>query len=107
MKPETRFRQGKVLPFLKTLKNTWFEPIQQKAINGSPDYMLCVWGRFVALELKSRGGKVSALQQHKLNEINRTGGIAIIADPDNWENAKQLLSAMDGGVLHGNAQVKG
>ena len=95
MKPETKFRQNQVLPFLQKLKNTYYESIQQLAISGSPDIILCVWGRFVALELKSKEGKLEPLQKYKLNEIKRTGGIALRVSPQNWEEVKENLSLMD------------
>lgn len=99
IKNETRFRTSKVDPFLKTLKNTFSESIQQVSINGSADKHLCIRGKFVALELKAKGGKVSGLQRFKLNEVNRCGGYALVADPDNWEEIKQLLSKLDKGEL--------
>lgn len=94
-KPETKFRQNAVIPFLKTLKNTFFEPVQQVAINGSPDFVLCVHGRFVALELKAPGERPRKLQDYKLAQVERTGGLRLVADPDNWEEIKQTLSEMD------------
>lgn len=105
MKPETRFRQNKVLPFLRKLKDTWYEPIQQIAINGSPDFVLCMGGQFVALELKKDAKTLpSALQSFKLAEVRRTGGVAIVASPDNWDEVKKQLSEMDQKRgSHGNA----
>ena len=96
-KPETVFRQGKVIPFLKTLRNTWFEPIQQQAIVGSPDFVLCVRGSFVALELKADSGHLSLLQEFKLAKIILAGGHSLVATPNNWAAIKEQLSAMDQG----------
>lgn len=96
MKPETRFRKNQVLPFLKTLKNTSFFAIQQVAISGDPDFLLCMRGHFVALELKASGGKLRALQKYKLAEVEGHGGIALVADPDNWEQVKKTLLMLDG-----------
>jgi hypothetical protein len=101
-KPETKFRHNQVLPFLRTLKNTWYEPIQQVAVIGSPDFILCIYGLFVALELKSDVGKVSPLQRHKLKMVEKAQGIAIVACPRNWEQVKQRLTNLDGGI-NGNA----
>ena len=96
-KTETVFRQNQVIPFLKTLRNTWFEPIQQKAIVGSPDFVLCVQGRFVALELKADSGSLSKLQEFKLAKITSSGGHSLVAAPNNWVAIKEQLSAMDQG----------
>lgn len=49
----------------------------QKA--GVPDIIACVDGVFVGIEIKRPGGKVSALQQFQIDEINRNGGYAFVA----------------------------
>lgn len=98
MKPETVFRQNQVIPFLKALKHSVFHPIQQKAICGDADFFGCVRGLFVALELKSKGGKLAALQAHKLSEIQRCGGIALVASPENWHCIREQLLKLDGGL---------
>lgn len=86
-----------VRPFLKSLKNTVAFPIQQVAIVGTPDYLLSVRGKFVALELKSEGGKVSALQAYNLAQVERTGGIVLVATPKNWIEIKTKLNNLDRG----------
>lgn len=96
-KPETTFRQGKVLPFLRSLKNTGIFPIQQIAIRGVPDFLLCCSGIFVGLELKAPGGKVSALQKFNLDKIEECGGVAIVAHPDNWPEVQRMLLRLDQG----------
>lgn len=69
---------------LKTLPKTAIFPIQQKAINGDPDYLLCIAGHFVALELKAELGIVSKLQRYKLERVSKSGGRAFVAFPDTW-----------------------
>ena len=83
-KPETSFRQNKVVPFLDTLPNTWYESIQQVSINGTPDILACIKGKFIALEFKSEEGEPSPLQLHKLDLIQRAGGMGIVVSPKNW-----------------------
>lgn len=40
-------------------------------------------GRFLAVECKSKGGRVSPAQQQFLDAVNRSGGIGIVTrDPD-------------------------
>jgi hypothetical protein len=97
MKEERSFRVGTVLPFLNLLPNTSIFPIQQVAIRGDPDYILCIRGLFVGLELKKRGGKLSKLQAYKLNKIKETGGRSFVADPDNWPEVSRELLALAGG----------
>lgn len=73
--------------------STWFA-IQQIAIVGDPDYMGCVCGTFVALELKKRGKKARKKQQEKLDNVTKAGGLALCADPDNWELVSGLLTKL-------------
>lgn len=107
MKPETKFRQNKVIPFLKKLKRTKRFPIQQLSISGTPDFLLCSHGRFVALELKDTGQVPTRLQQSELDAVTRAGGIAIVATPENWSEVKQQLLELDKGEkLDGDNQGK-
>jgi hypothetical protein len=91
VKKETVFRIGKVDPFLKRLPNTYSFSVQQISLVGDPDKVLCINGRFVALELKSEEGKPSKLQTHKLNKVTKAGGIAIVVWPHNWNKVKDRL----------------
>jgi len=70
---------------------TAFFPIQQKTIRGDADYILCVAGRFVWLELKKSGGKPEPLQKYKADWVEKCGGVAMVASPDNWEEVKRDL----------------
>lgn len=97
LKPERSFRVNQVIPFLKTLEHTIAFPIQQVAIRGDPDYVLCVAGRFVSLELKAASGVTAPLQEFKRQQVNKTGGVGLIASPQNWEEIKKLLLQLDQG----------
>lgn len=99
VKPETKFRRNQVLPFLKTLKNTTFFALQQVAICGDPDYVLCMNGKFVALELKDDGATPRPLQQYKLDEVKKAKGVALAASPSNWEEIKVLLFRLSKGDI--------
>lgn len=99
MKPETSFRINKVIPFLDTLINTAYFPIQQKAIRGDADFMLCTQGHFVWLELKSESGKLQPLQNYKAIKVKRCGGITIEASPNNWDAVKAALQFLDKGEI--------
>lgn len=82
-KPETVFRQ-RVRRALKLIPKVHIIPIQQQARCGDPDYVLCVAGHFVGLELKTDIGIVSPLQEHELQHISECGGITFVARPSNW-----------------------
>lgn len=93
-KTETTFRK-KVRKDLGSLLSRgfplWFEAIQQKAIKGTPDFLLCANGHFIALELKAAKGIVSHIQAAKLDDIGFAGGLALVADPGNWKTVLNTI----------------
>lgn len=83
--------------FLESLPNTWFRKIDQKSIRGTPDYICCVNGAFVAMELKrSIYSKMrGTLQEYNINKINNdAGGIGLFVFPENWDNIKNMLKGI-------------
>lgn len=64
---------------------------------GVPDILACVGGRFVGIELKGRGGRPSAIQLWHCSEINRCGGVAVVAWPQDFEQLKELLTRLKRG----------
>jgi hypothetical protein len=92
-KPETNFRV-RVKRDLATLPETMIFPIQQQTILGDPDFVLCVRGRFVALELKSVRGKASALQKYKLESVRKSGGLAFEVYPKTWAEVFTALNIL-------------
>lgn len=65
--------------------------------SGIPDIIACVRGHFVALEVKSSTGKTSKLQDYNLKKINDSGGVALVVNPENWEEVKTYLGNLKGG----------
>lgn len=90
-KPETKFR-AKFRKRLDAIENSWFESIQQKSINGTPDILGVINGYFVGLELKANlKSPVTPLQELKLKKIYEAGGFAAVVHPDNME---EILTAL-------------
>lgn len=58
---------------------------------GIPDIIACVDGRFVSLEVKQPGGKLSRLQAATLGKIRAAGGVAAMVT--SVEEAKRALPA--------------
>ena len=54
----------------------WKEHGGPYGASGVPDIICCYKGRFLGLEAKLPGGKLTALQERALERINRAGGIA-------------------------------
>lgn len=93
-KPETLFKE-KIAPLLKALPRSWWLKTQLVAIRGIPDYLGCVNGHFVALELKkSARDNPDALQGWVLEKITQAGGLALKCDPENFEQIYAVLIQM-------------
>ena len=54
----------------------WKEHGGPYGVSGVPDIICCYKGRFLGLEAKLPGGRLTALQKQALEKINRAGGIA-------------------------------
>lgn len=84
MGPETRFKK-RVLDDLKTIPEIWFVKVQQRALRGIPDILLCLAGRFMAIELKKdEFERPDPLQTYNLKKIEEAGGRSFVAFPKNW-----------------------
>lgn len=93
MHPETRFK-NRIRPLLEALPRTYVIKIQQQAIRGHPDFVLCIGGLFIALELKkSRKDKPEPLQAHTLRHIERAGGTSYVVSPETWPEVYKQLQA--------------
>ena len=96
--PLERAFQLKVRKALKQLERVWFFKASERSLAGSPDFILCVNGMFVALELKrDEKAKASRLQAHTLQEINESGGIGVVVHPGNWAKVFCVLKTLAGG----------
>lgn len=102
--PETKFKE-KVQKDLDKL-GIWHVKVDQRALRGIPDMILCIDGLFIAIELKkSYAAARSNAPRHKLQrwvreEIRKKGkGIAFLAYPENWNEVyakiKQLAKGED------------
>lgn len=57
--------------------------------HGIPDLILCLKGKFVAIELKNEDGKPSALQLYNIEKIKQSDGQAFILRPSEFEKFKE------------------
>lgn len=58
---------------------------------GVPDFLICLRGRFVAIECKANGGKTTKLQEKHLEDIRKAGGKAIVVDETNYDDLHNWL----------------
>ena len=59
--------------------------------SGVPDIVGCYEGRFFCIECKAGKGKVTALQQKNLDEIDASKGIALVVNESNMNDVSDLL----------------
>ena len=69
--------QARIVEWLKIMETCPVKIITCNA-SGTPDILCCVDGRYVAFEVKTIIGKVSRLQEHRLSEIKRCGGLGFV-----------------------------
>jgi len=90
---EKNFRK-QVCADLATLPDCWVESIQQVAIRGTPDLIVCLKGHFIALEIKKEDGVIAPLQQYKLDKIRSAKGYGNAVRPSNWAEIFSILKGM-------------
>ncbi len=84
--PEGKVK-AKIDAALKTLGRCYhFKPVQSGLGSKTLDYLLCVNGRFVAIEAKAPGKDYTALQREHKVQIEAAGGIVFLVDGE-WSLA--------------------
>lgn len=80
--------------YLKTVPNCffWKEHGGQFGASGIPDIIICLKGRFVAFEVKTKKGKLTVLQAITLRQIQKAGGIAEVVR--SVEDAKRIVTKL-------------
>ena len=71
----------------------WKEHGGPYGTNGVPDIICCYKGRFLGLEVKRPGGKLTELQKRTLDRINTAGGIA--RRVDSVDDVKAVIAQAD------------
>lgn len=80
------------------MPNLWFFKASERSLAGIPDFIICVSGIFVAMELKrDTKSKASRLQEHTLGLINNAGGFGVIVNPDNWTKMFGVIKTLSEG----------
>lgn len=92
---ETVFKNRVRKDLEKFGEQIWICKTQQVSIRGTPDFLICLNGHFIALELKSSSkGKISDLQKYNLSSIRKAGGEGFIVYPANWEEILESLNTI-------------
>ena len=101
LKPETKFK-NRIRPLLEAIPRSWWIKTQERTICGIPDFLGSVRGHFIALELKNDGEEPDMLQEHILNKILKSGGMAVCVTPSNWPEVYETLVKIAKGQLNFN-----
>jgi Holliday junction resolvase len=92
--PEAKVK-AKVVGILKDEGAYYFFPATHGfGRSGVPDIVACVNGHFLAIECKAGKNKPTALQVREIEHIRRCGGVAVVANEENWEMVRELVRTM-------------
>lgn len=59
--------------------------------SGVPDFLICIKGRFIAVEAKAGTNKPTALQVSNMKRIEGAGGLAIVINEHNVDQLETIL----------------
>lgn len=89
---ETKFKE-RIKPELEALPHSWWLKTQMVSTLGIPDFIGCVGGRFIALELKRNAHeKARPLQLWVLDKVRQAGGYALVVSPEIWDSVYSSLT---------------
>lgn len=92
--PEGKVKD-KVVDILKSEGVYYFFPATHGyGRSGVPDIIACVNGFFLAIECKAGTNKPTALQVREIESIRKAGGVAIVANEENWDTVRALVRSM-------------
>ena len=74
-------------------KGAWFVKYFANSMTkaGIPDILVCLKGKFIAIEVKAETGRPSELQEYHLKQINKAGGFGILLYPSGFEKFKKEI----------------
>lgn len=91
--------EGKVKAAVKRVLKAhgvyWFCPVQNgMGVVGTPDFLCCVKGKFLAIETKAPGKikNTTPNQDARIKEIRESGGLAIVVD--NAADVEVVITAL-------------
>lgn len=80
--------EGRVKAKIRVKLDAWkvyyfMPPANGYGRTGIPDFIICVNGRFVAIEAKAGKGTTTALQDRELHAIFKAGGVSLVVNENN------------------------
>ena len=74
--------------------------------SGVPDIVCCVNGRFLAIECKAGGGKLTALQVREIKNILACNGEAVVANENNLDLIQNLVRRLKTTIISKASDAK-
>lgn len=95
--PEGKVKD-KVVGILKEAGVYYFFPATHGyGRSGVPDIVCCANGKFLAIECKAGKNKPTLLQVREIETIRRCGGVAVVANEENWDLILPLIRDLKAG----------
>lgn len=97
MKPEARIKQALKKMLKEEFPQVWtYWPVSNgMGAHGVPDLIMCAGGKFIGIEVKAEGKKVTLLQADQLQRIESSGGVAMaLAGKDAVDKLRIMLLCM-------------
>lgn len=92
MTPEVKVK-NKAKQIFKKLGAYYAMPVSGGYGNsGVPDFVVCYQGYFFGIECKAGKGKPTALQYKNLNDIEASGGAALVLNEDNLPHLETFMN---------------
>lgn len=87
--------ENKIKKYLDS-KGIWYVKFFANAYTrrGVPDILACVNGRFLAIEVKAEGGRLSELQVVEMNRICDSGGVSMCVKPSQFDWLVKKIEVM-------------
>lgn len=90
MTPEGKIKE-KIKQVCKKHGAYYHMPVQNGMGRPTLDFIICLEGKFIAVEAKSPGKKPTPRQELTIKEIQRAGGFALVVDDDISLNAFDII----------------
>jgi hypothetical protein len=89
--PESKVK-AKCVTQLKALGAVYFYPVTGGyGTSGVSDIVVCLDGRFIAIECKAGKNKLSELQKMFLEKVSAAGGLALMINEENVMDLTKLM----------------
>lgn len=97
--PEKKVKD-KVVAVLKSEDVYYFFPATHGfGRSGVPDIIACANGRFLAIECKAGTNKPTLLQIREIEHIRRCGGVAVVANEENWDMVRDIVRKLKDTII--------